>query len=85
MRKENDAIKKEVKAKYALLRDAHVKEICEKVGEEHFKELQALKLEKQDLLDQNGKLGLAYRELDSRNKRQEDFIFDAQKKQLALE
>lgn len=47
--------------------------------------LQALKAEKADLIEQNGKIGLKFRELESRNKRQEDFIFDVQKKITALE
>ena len=33
---ENKAYKKEIKMKFADLREAQVKEICEKVGEEHF-------------------------------------------------
>ena len=33
-------LKKQIKNKYAMIREAQVKEICEKVGEEHFRELQ---------------------------------------------
>jgi len=44
-----------------------------------------LKAEREELLERNGKLGLAYRELDTRNKRQEDFIFTVQNKILTLE
>ena len=33
-------LKKQIKSKYAMIREAQVKEICEKVGEEHFRELQ---------------------------------------------
>ena len=45
------------------MRDQQVKQICEKVGEDHFKELQAIKMEKKDLTESNGKLGLEIREL----------------------
>ena len=47
--------------------------------------MQALKAEKSDLIEQNGRLGLEFRELQSRNRRQEDFIFDVQSKMDALE
>ena len=47
--------------------------------------MQALKAEKSDLIEQNGRLGLEFRELQSRNRRQEDFIFDVQGKMDALD
>ena len=75
--KEIKRVKKQMKDKYALLRDTQVKEICEKVGEEHFAAVKALEAEKTRLIEQNGSIGLKYRELESRNRRQEDFIFDA--------
>ncbi len=39
-----------------MMREAQVKEICEKVSEEHFKALQDLRSEKEKLLVKNGKL-----------------------------
>ena len=56
-------MKRELKARYALLREAQVREICEKVGEDHFQEIQRLKAETTELLERNGKLGLDYRDL----------------------
>lgn len=44
-----------------------------------------MKAEKAELVERSGKLGLEYRELQSRNRRQEDFIFDIQAKMDTLE
>ena len=72
---ENKELKKKLKQKFALLREEQVKEMCEKVGEDHYKETEILKKEKAELIESNGKLALDIREYMNRNKRQEDFIF----------
>ena len=62
-------MKKKLKQKFALLREEQVKEMCEKVGEDHYKETEILKKEKAELIESNGKLALDIREYMNRNKR----------------
>lgn len=62
-----------------------MKDICDKVSDEHFEAMKVLQGEKRDLVDKNGKLGLDFRDLQTRNRRQEDFIFTIQAKVDKLE
>ena len=68
-------LKKKLKQKFALMREEQVRDICEKVGEDHYQSTEILKKEKSDLIESKGKLAQEVRELQTRNKRQEDFIF----------
>ena len=47
--------------------------------------MQRLQAERNDLMERNGKLGLEFRDLQTRNRRQEDFIFAIQAKFTQLE
>ena len=54
--------------------------MCEKVGEDHYQATEILKKEKAELIESKGKLALDLRDYMTRNKRQEDFIFQMQGK-----
>ena len=54
--------------------------MCEKVGEDHYKETEILKKENTQLIESKEKLALDIRDYMNRNKRQEDFIFQMQSK-----
>lgn len=54
--------------------------MCEKIAEESFVQINKLKLDNKSLDTQNQAMIKEIRELTSRNRRQEDFIFTMQKK-----